>query len=171
MYCPKCGAENPDTNLICENCSFPFAKEPQPETTKETNSFSKEIISETIIPAFQPKKPVVKPSGGKVAAYGLWGTAFFVLVLSVIGAISVFYGGNAIANIRTVVGNTLEETFFRRLQPVYAGFGFFILAVGIFLSSLLAFLGFHQHQKAKTAGIAPAAAEEPEEENNVQPVL
>ena len=168
MYCPKCGAENPDTGLICENCGFSFAKKTQSEKTKEELSFSGEMISGPGMSVLNPKKRVMKLSGGKIAAYCFWGAAILVLVFSIIGAISVFYGGSAIAGIRTYSGNTLEEVFFRRLQPVYNGFGFFLLATGIFCSGVLSFLGLCLHKKDKTKIVIrkeiPESKEEPRAE-------
>lgn len=173
MYCPKCGADNKDTQDFCENCGYSFAKEPEPETFlfNEPVVVSKEIISEVKLRPVIKQKSAAKPSPEKIGAYCLWGVAILVLMLSVIGAICIFYGGSEIADIRTVGGNTIEEVYLRRIQPVYNGFGFLALALGAFLSSLLAFFGFQTYRNDQKTTDCPKETKQPLEEDTCQPIV
>ncbi len=171
MYCPKCGAENKDTQVFCENCGYSFIKESEPESSKELVTVSKEIISKTVVRSAFKQKSASKSSPQKIGAYCLWGVAVLVLILSVIGASCIFYGGSEIADIRTISGNTMGEVYFRRIQPVYNGFGFLALAMGAFLSSVLAFFGFQTYQKDKALTDCPKETKQPSEEDNCQPLL
>ena len=60
-----------------------------------------------------------------------------------------FIGGSEIAQIQSVGGKTLDEAYYYRLQYVYHGFGVFVLSMGIFMSSVLTYLGI-QYPKHET---------------------
>ena len=151
MFCPKCGAQNTDTNMMCENCNYLL----QEASVREEPEVivSKEIISvkEESNPQDHSQKKYDQDSISKKKLLGFLfiGVAVLVLLLSVISAILLFIGGSEIAQIQSVGGKTLDEAYYYRLQYVYHGFGVFVLSMGIFMSSVLTYLGI-QYPKHET---------------------
>lgn len=143
MFCPKCGAENQDANQECENCNFVFAPE---EATEPAPTVSKEIVtefSESFLKSVEePRKGL---SRQKKVAIVLWIVSAVVLVLSFVASGCIFYGSDSIAHIRTFTGNTLEEAYYRELYTIYNGYALIVIAIGIFMATLLSFFGFRSY--------------------------
>ncbi len=148
MYCPKCGCENQSDAKQCENCGFVFhiEEELKPQKIELPESvIINENIAEILAKKTEPKVRIeMRPYVPKEKILGviLFGIAAFVFVLSLVGAISIFYGGAEIAEIQSVGGKTLEEAYYYRIQSVYNGYGFLVLTLGIFCSAVLSALGF-----------------------------
>lgn len=63
--------------------------------------------------------------------------AILVFIISVISAYFLFTGGKNIGVISSVGGRTLQEAYYYGLGFIYKGFSLFVLASGVFFSSVL----------------------------------
>lgn len=63
--------------------------------------------------------------------------ATLVFIISIIAASFLFMGGKDIGMISSIGGRTLQEAYYYGLGFVYKGLSLFVLASGIFFSSVL----------------------------------
>ena len=144
MNCPKCGSDNQDTVKQCENCGFGFYPEEKIElpdyvmTTSKFSDISKPVAVEDKLLLGTERYICSKET---VLGIFLFVIAAIVFLFSIVGALSIFHGGSEIAEIQSVGGKTLEEAYYYRLHSVYNGYGFLVLTVGIFCTSVLSAAG------------------------------
>lgn len=79
--------------------------------------------------------------------YVFYGLAVIVLVLFIIAAISIQSGGSKIMEIQSVGGRTLEEAYYYELGSIYTGYAMISVALGIFFSSILIWLGIKSDEE------------------------
>ena len=66
MFCPKCGMQNADSNMICANCGTPINQQPQqppqaPEGFQQQNSGFQQPPMSQQPPVFQQQNPYQQP--------------------------------------------------------------------------------------------------------------
>lgn len=135
--CEKCGKELQDAAVFCPACGanangVNMAGQGQP-TANVYNGAQ----------YYPTNSKLSNMSVNKKLAFAFWGIAIVVLLLSLVAAGSILSGGSEIADIRSVGGQTLDEAYYQELGSVYAGYAGIVSAMGIFMSSILGFLGFY----------------------------
>ncbi len=136
MFCPKCGTENNDNMGICEGCGYVYIK-------PEEKADNEEVAIETE----KEGKPLIQITGNtdlikkNAPAFAMWIIAAIVFIISFVAAGNIASGGAEISSIQSVGGQTLEEAYYQSLGSVYAGYAGIVRAIGIFMTSVLTYLG------------------------------
>lgn len=131
MYCEKCGAKLVEGEFMCSICGYDFRDTNVTETeiVIEDNSFLDKIINKLDLIYFI--------------------IAIVVFVLFLMAASNVSSAGEAISEIRSVGGETLEEAYYQSSYGLYSGISMALFATGITLSSILVWFGIKSRSQNK----------------------
>ena len=126
-FCSKCGKEISEGSSFCPNCGANGAIS---QNTLQSN-----------IPCNGQKQKI------DIVSIFCFAVAGLVLFLSLISGIKMLGGAGELANLRSVAGNSVAESYYNECGTVYGGFALFILAFGLFASGILTYLGLKNTKK------------------------
>lgn len=135
MYCPKCGTNADKNETACLNCGLDFTIINNAETSTE---------QKLTPPPLAPITQTPNKSNNMIRKILFFGLAAIVLILFLIAAARISYGGLNIMEIQSVGGTTLEEAYYAELGEIYSGYALISSALGIFFASVLVWLGIKE---------------------------
>lgn len=134
MYCEKCGSQIEDNIEKCPKCGHEIKKE---YLENDRNNIKR----------FDLKKVIQFIRRNLKYIYYILAVLVFFMFIEAASNISE-YGIN-ISNIESIGGKTLEEAYYSELGGIYAGYATVVRGIGIFLSSILVWLGVHVRKDEK----------------------
>lgn len=122
-YCSKCGKEISEADEFCPNCGG-MANKP------ESTPVSGVVLNKT-----------------NIISIVCFVMAGLILIISLIACIKISGGAHELSVMRSVAGDTIAEAYYNECGAVYGGLAMFVMAFGLFASSIISYLGYKTLKK------------------------
>lgn len=136
MYCPKCGNQVNEHDVVCNACGL------------DLRSIQESNVNPVVNPIYltQPDINVRKENKTLMHSINLlyFGLAVIVLIMFLMAANIISKGGFNISQIQSVGGKTLDEAYYVELGQIYTGYAMITRALGVVFAAILAGFGLRK---------------------------